>query len=84
MKKIIIAKKKYEIKRVVIGGGVSANSEIRKVLEEKAILENWEIFLPPLEYTTDIAAMIGIVGYYKLLNQKLGTINQSVSARLSL
>ena len=84
MKKIIIAKEKYEIKRVVIGGGVSANSEIRKVLEEKAFLENWEIFLPPHEYTTDNAAMIGIVGYYKLLNHKLGTINQSVSARLAL
>ena len=84
MKKIIIANKKYRIKRVVVGGGVSANSEVRKVFREKAILDKWEVFLPPFEYTTDNAAMIGIVGYYKLLNNKLGKMSQSVKARLPL
>tara|TARA_B100001173_G_scaffold299856_1_gene298819 strand:+ start:4220 stop:5239 length:1020 start_codon:yes stop_codon:yes gene_type:complete len=82
--KIIIAKEKYDLNRVVIGGGVAANSEIRKVLGEKAKIHQWEVFLPPFQYTTDNAAMIGIVGYHKLLNKQLGTMNQSVSARLSL
>ena len=82
--KIIIAKEKYNLNRVVIGGGVAANSEIRKVLREKAKLDQWDVFLPPFQYTTDNAAMIGIVGYHKLLNQQLGTMIQSVSARLSL
>ena len=84
MNKIIIAKEKYNLDRVVIGGGVAANSEIRKVLGEKTKMDQWEVFLPPFQYTTDNAAMIGIVGYHKLLNQQLGTISQSVSARLSL
>ena len=53
-------------------------------LSEKAKLEQWDVFLPPFQYTTDNAAMIGIVGYHKLLNQQLGTMIQSVSARLSL
>ena len=45
---------------------------------------NGRYFLPPFQYTTDNAAMIGIVGYEKLLSQQWGTMNQSVSARLSL
>lgn len=82
--KIILAKEKYKLNRVVIGGGVAANSKIRSVLTEKANLDHWEVFLPPFQYTTDNAAMIGIVGYHKLLGQQLGTMDQSVSARLSL
>ncbi len=82
--KIILAMGKYNLNRVVIGGGVAANSKIRQVLEEKAIHDKWEVFLPPFQYTTDNAAMIGIVGYEKLLSQQWGTMNQSVSARLSL
>ena len=84
MNKIILAREKYNLNQVVIGGGVAANSEIRKVLDEKARQDQWRVFLPPLQYTTDNAAMIGIVGYLKLLHKKLGTKNQSVSARLPL
>lgn len=84
MEKIAKAKKKYDLKSVVIGGGVAANSEIRKALSLKAQKENWKVHLPPFQYTTDNAAMIGIVGYQKLLDQQLGRMDQTVSARLSL
>ena len=84
MNKISLAKEKYNLKRVVIGGGVAANSEVRRILDEKAKQEQWEVFLPPFQYTTDNAAMIGIVGYLKLMVKKWGTMNQSVSARLSI
>ncbi len=84
IKKIILAKEKYDLNRVVIGGGVAANSEIRNVLCDKAKYDHWEVFLPPFQYTTDNAAMIGIVGYHKMLTQQLGSMNQPVSARLQL
>jgi N6-L-threonylcarbamoyladenine synthase len=84
IKKIILAKEKYDLNRVVIGGGVAANSEIRNVLSDKAKHDHWEVFLPPFQYTTDNAAMIGIVGYHKMLTQQLGSMNQPVSARLQL
>lgn len=84
MNKISLAKEKYNLKRVVIGGGVAANSEVRRILDEKAKQEQWEVFLPPFQYTTDNAAMIGIVGYLKLMVKKWGTMNQSVNARLSI
>lgn len=84
MQKIIQAKEKYHLNRIVIGGGVAANSEIRKKLSHKAKENHWEVFLPPFQHTTDNAAMIGIVGYQKLINQQFGMMNQSVSAKLSL
>ena len=80
--KIEKAKNSLKINRVVIGGGVAANSEIRRVLNDMSVSSDWEIFIPPFQYTTDNAAMIGIAAYYKLKKNQLGEINQSVNARL--
>ena len=82
MNKIEKASNSLKINRVVIGGGVAANSEIRRVLNDMSISSDWEIFIPPLEYTTDNAAMIGIVAYYKLKKNELGEMYQSVNPRL--
>ena len=80
--KIEKAKNSLKINRVVIGGGVAANSEIRGVLNDMSVSSDWEIFIPPFQYTTDNAAMIGITAYYKLKKNQLGEMNQSVNARL--
>ena len=82
MNKIEKAKNSLKINRVVIGGGVAANSEIRRVLNDMSVSSDWEIFIPPLQYTTDNAAMIGIAAYYKLKKNQLGEMNQSVDPRL--
>lgn len=63
--KIEKAVKRTGIKTVAIGGGVSANSGIRSKLNSYKS-KGWEVFIPPFEYTTDNAAMIGISAYYKL------------------
>ena len=60
-----LAVKETGIKQIVIGGGVSANSGIRQALKEGEKKYKWKAFIPKSEYTTDNAAMIGIVGYYK-------------------
>jgi len=83
MNKIEIASEKLGIDRIVIGGGVSANSEIKKELELRKKTKNWEVYIPPIEYTMDNAAMIGIVGYYKLLNKNYSNLNQVSDPRLS-
>ena len=82
MAKIELATEEVNIQRIAIGGGVAANSEIRTVLESKALENQWEVFLPQLEFTTDNAAMIGIVGYYKYKSKEFGSLNHTVSARL--
>ena len=67
MDKLKFAVKETGIKQIAIGGGVSANSGIRKTLKEAEKKYGWKTFIPKFEYTTDNAAMIGIVGYQKFL-----------------
>ncbi len=65
MEKLREAVKITGINRVAIGGGVSANSGIRKALTDARERFGWSTFIPKFEYTTDNAAMIGITAYYK-------------------
>ena len=44
----------------------------------------WTTYIPKFEYTTDNAAMIGIVGYYKYLKKDFGKENISASPRLRI
>ncbi|MCX7954011.1 MAG: tRNA (adenosine(37)-N6)-threonylcarbamoyltransferase complex transferase subunit TsaD [Bacteroidales bacterium] len=64
--KIKLAVKQTGIREVTLSGGVSANSEVRRRFKELEN-ENIKIYLPPKFLTTDNAAMVGIVGYYKYL-----------------
>jgi len=84
IKKIILASKITGIKNVAIAGGVSANSEIRSTLKGLEKPLGWKTYIPKFEYTTDNAAMIGIVGYYKYLNKDFDTENILASPRLDI
>lgn len=70
------------IQKIAIAGGVSANSGIRKALTEASKKYGWETFVPKFEYTTDNAAMIGIVGYYKFLQNQFEDLDTSAKARM--
>ncbi|AWA30665.1 tRNA (adenosine(37)-N6)-threonylcarbamoyltransferase complex transferase subunit TsaD [Flavobacterium magnum] len=70
MDKLKLAVLETGINQVAIGGGVSANSGIRSTLKEAESKYGWKTFIPKFEYTTDNAAMIGIVGYQKFLHEK--------------
>jgi len=65
MTKLKKAVKETGITQIAIGGGVSANSGIRKALEDAETNLGWTTYIPKFEYCTDNAAMIGIVGYLK-------------------
>jgi N6-L-threonylcarbamoyladenine synthase len=70
MDKLKLAVTETGIKQIAIGGGVSANTGIRQTLKEAENKYGWKTFIPKFEYTTDNAAMIGIVGYQKYLQDK--------------
>jgi len=82
MDKLKEAVKQTGIRQVAIAGGVSANSEIRKRLTNNKY--GWKTFIPPLEYTTDNAAMIGIVGYLKYKNGLINNSKKLATARLKI
>ena len=82
MEKLKMAVAQTGINRVAIGGGVSANSGIRKTLKEAEDKFGWTTFIPKFEYTTDNAAMIGIVGYHKFLEMKFENSTVVANARI--
>ncbi len=67
MKKLKKAVKQTGIREVAIAGGVSANSGLRKAMEDARDELGWTIHVPKLSYSTDNAAMIAVAGYYKFL-----------------
>jgi N6-L-threonylcarbamoyladenine synthase len=82
MDKLKLAVKETGIKQIAIGGGVSANSGIRTTLKEAEKKFGWKTFIPKFEYTTDNAAMIGIVGYQKFLSEHFETSSVVSKARI--
>ena len=81
--KVKYISKEKSLNRIVIGGGVSANSFLKDSLELNSKENNWEVFIPPLNYTTDNAAMIGIVGYLKYIKGMFSNYNTIASPRLA-
>ena len=80
--KLKLAVQQTGIKQIAIGGGVSANSGIRKTLKETESKWGWKTYIPKFEYTTDNAAMIGIVGYYNYLENNFDTNDIVSKARI--
>lgn len=60
------AARKYHSKRVILTGGVSANSRLRARAEEWAQKKGYKLVVPPIRYCTDNAAMIGYVGVLRM------------------
>ena len=83
LSKIELLSIKNNLNRIVLGGGVSANSYLKKRLDKESKKNNWEVFIPKLEYTTDNAAMIGIVGHLKYKESIESSLNATPSPRLT-
>ncbi len=84
MDKLKLAVKQTGISQIAIGGGVSANSGIRQTLKDAEQKYGWKTYIPKFEYTTDNAAMIGIVGYQKFLAQDFESSSVVSKARIEL
>ena len=77
------ALKQLEVKTVVLGGGVSANSYIRNEflkLENEGI----KVYTPDLKLCTDNAAMIASAGYYNFINGKMDELDLNAIPNLKL
>ncbi len=80
--KLEAAAKEYGIKEIAIAGGVSANKGLREYLQNLALKNNWNIYIPAFEYCTDNAGMIAMAGYHKYLRAEFCDQEISASARM--
>ncbi len=83
LKKLKKAMQETGIKEVCIAGGVSANSGLRKAMEQLGKDTHSAIFLPKFEYCTDNAAMIAITAHFKYIAGSFEPLTTSASARSS-
>lgn len=72
------------IRQVAIAGGVSANSGLRKSLNDIAAKKNWEVFILPMEYCTDNAAMIAMAAHHKFLRGAYSGLDSSPVPNLEI
>ncbi len=83
MKKLRLAVKQTGIKHVAVAGGVSANNGLRNAFHDHARRYGWTIYIPKFSYTTDNAAMIGVVGYYKYLDHEFCPIDAPAFSKVT-
>lgn len=67
--------------RVALAGGVSANSCLRHEMQRMLQRKGAQLFLLPLAYTTDNAAMIGAAGYLKYIQGMVADFSEGAFAR---
>ncbi len=81
LKKLKKAVDQTKVKNICIAGGVSANSGLRKALQEAGQKHGWRTYIPAFEYCTDNAAMIAITAYYKYLSGDFAPLETGPTAR---
>ena len=81
LKKLKKAIQETQIKQVCIAGGVSANSGLRKGLEQLGEQTKTAIFLPQFQYCTDNAAMIAMAAHFKYIAGSFEPMTTTASAR---
>lgn len=67
--KTLKAVKEYNIKQVVVAGGVAANKGLRAAMQNLANENNFILTVPSFKYCTDNAAMIAVAGYFQYLKE---------------
>jgi N6-L-threonylcarbamoyladenine synthase len=65
LRKVKKAMREKNCTSIAIAGGVSANSGLRKRLQELGEENHWEVFIPAFSYCTDNAGMIAMAGHFK-------------------
>lgn len=71
-------------KTIVLAGGVSANSRLRRVMQEECDKRNIKLFMPELKYCGDNAAMIASQGYYEYLDGKRADLTLNAVASMPI
>lgn len=72
------------VTKLVIAGGVSANSLLRKTLSKECEKRNWQFYMPEKSLCGDNAAMVGAQGYYEYLSGRVAGADLNAFATMSI
>ena len=73
-----------KLSRIVVSGGVSANSRLRQRMREEGEKRGIAVFVPSLKFCTDNAAMIAFAGAWRLASGQRASLDLNASATLRL
>lgn len=82
--KLLAAAERESVRTISIGGGVAANSLLRRRVLEEGNTAGYHVVIPPLRYCTDNAAMIGAAGFAARALPYPEYLDLEASASLSL
>ena len=83
-KKTMKALHDYNVKNLIVAGGVAANSGIREALTDLCLKEDIKLTTPDISYCTDNAAMIASAGYFAYKSGKISDIKINAKSSLEL
>jgi len=86
IKKTIKAAKDFNAKTVILGGGVTANNELRKQFKSQIKNSKLKIqfLVPPKIFCTDNAAMVGVAAFFRQQRNKSLKILQAITVNANL
>lgn len=70
--------------KIVLAGGVSANSVLRRRFTELCDKHGWELYMPELKYCGDNAAMVGSQGFYEFISGHTADLNLNAKATMPI
>lgn len=74
----------YRVNKLVIAGGVSANSLLRRTLSEECKKRRYEFYMPEKSLCGDNAAMVGSQGYYEYMSGNIASSDLNAFATMSI
>ncbi len=81
VKKSLSAAIEFGCNRLLVSGGVAANSLLREEFIKGGREKNIKIYIPPLGLCLDNAAMVAALGYHKYLKKDFGALDLDVYSR---
>ncbi len=78
------AAENYGFDKIVMAGGVSANSRLRKRMSDMCAKKGWQLYMPQLSLCGDNAAMVGAQAYYEFKNGNIAGTDLNAFATMPI
>ena len=82
--RLMLAAAEFKQNRIVLAGGVAANSGLRQAVTDECKNRGYELFMPPLSLCGDNAAMVASQGYYEYISGNIAGLDLNASPTMEI